>query len=136
MNKTDPFAELRKTCKHNDDGNMLYRPNVNEAWTCFCQTDLGFRPDLDRRLLEIKIRGLLFDLHESRYIYVSNGSMGDIVVANTADECRKQDRYDQATILKLLLSDANIDGHIAEFWANRAERWLMEHPSALKGGAQ
>ena len=56
---------------------VAYYPCVNEdGWKCLdCNAELGFRPDLDREHLEEKVSSLLGDLHEQKFIYVSNGSM-------------------------------------------------------------
>ena len=126
------YAEMRKTCKHNDDGNLFYYPAINEeGWRCFCQTKLGFRPDLDRRLIRTKVSGLLMDLHEHKLLYVSNGSMGDAITENVASECEKRTCYDQQTILALLIGDPNVGGH-AEYWRKESEKWIAER--LLNGG--
>ncbi len=102
------------------------RRALNEAaWTCLdCEADLGFRPDLDRSHTEIKARCILADCHESRLIYVSNGTMGDGIAFNVARRCIEVNRYDQWSILAFILADPNLDDHGA-FWQNRAERWLL-----------
>ncbi len=101
-----------------------YFPAVNEdGWKCCCgcDTKLGYRPDLDNSLLDIKIGGLLNDLHERQFVYVSNGTMGDGITAQVQDRCRKLDRFDQYTILREIL--AQFDAH-AEFW----QRKVIEEP--------
>ena len=121
------FAEMRKTCRHEDDDNLFYYPTVNEAgWRCFCQTEQGFRPDLDRRLIRTKVSGLLMDLHEHKLVRVSNGSMGECIIENVASECEKRGHYDQQTILQLILGDANVSSTHAEFWRKSSEDWIAE----------
>ena len=96
-----------------------------EAWECIdCGTVLGFRPDLDRSHTEIKAHCILLDFHESKLIYVSNGTMGQIIADNVAARCRAENRYDQDSILRFILADPNMNP-ASTFWQNRAERWLL-----------
>jgi hypothetical protein len=96
-----------------------------DAWRCDdCPEVLGFRPDLDRRATFTKVRGILLDFHESNLIYISNGTMGDIIAENVVSRCCDTNRYDQWSILAFILEDPNMASH-APFWQNRAERWLL-----------
>jgi hypothetical protein len=115
-------------CEHDEVGWIAAddaRVALSEAgWTCVdCDTSLGFRPDLDRAYTELKVHAILLDFHESKLIYISNGTEGGIIADNVALRCRDERRYDQWSILRFILEDPNLNGH-GDFWANRAERWL------------
>ena len=77
---------------HTKDGRVV----INEdGWRCIsCQEPLGFRPDLDTEMIELKVQGIIFDLHEGNWLRMSNGTEGQIVGANVAGRCREADRYD------------------------------------------
>lgn len=113
-------------CEHDDLWWKLAGPN-EEGWACHdCDVELGFRPDLDRSHTELKVSGLVFEFHHSQLIYISNGTMGEIIAENVAGRCREENRYDQFSILVFILEDPNLDSaHRGTFWQNRAERWLL-----------
>lgn len=108
-------------------------PATNEdGWKCLaCGKELGFRPDLDQRCAYEKISGLLMELQEREFVYVSNGTEGDIVTENVLTAIRDAGTYDQYSILKAILDEPNIgtERH-AEFWHKRAETWLKERQEA------
>lgn len=111
-------------CEHGDLWWRLAGPN-EEGWTCHdCGAELGFRPDLDRSHTELKVHGLVFAFHESELIYISNGTMGEVIAENVAVRCREKNIYDQLSILRLILDDPNMQPE-SPFWQNRAERWLL-----------
>lgn len=118
------------TCQH-DDGYVFYYRAINEdGWKCDgCNTQLGFRPDLDDRLLRQKVSGFVHDLHEAKFIYVSNGTMGEIITENVEGRCRTEDRFDQYAILAYILTDHSLLGD-GDYWRKQRNRWLMEHPGA------
>lgn len=96
-----------------------------EGWKCVdCDTALGFRPDLDRQLTFLKVRNILSDFHESKLIYISNGTMGDVIAENVAARCAEENQYDQDYILRFILADPNMQPE-STFWQTRAERWLL-----------
>ena len=105
------------------DGGHYCRASINEdGWYCGgCATKLGYRPDLDRELIESKVMGFLMDLHTENLVYVSNSDMGDYIAAGVARRCRELGRYDQQTILKEIFADPNMgaEGHAA-YWAKQA----------------
>ena len=104
-------------------------PCTEAGWKCQdCGKTLGFRPDLDRELTEIKVNGILHDMDEAKVIYISNGTMGEIIAANVALECKRANEYDQLSIVNFILDDGNVDvpGH-AEFWKARAIKYMKEH---------
>lgn len=109
-----------------------WRPATNEdGWECgWCGAKLGFRPDLDDELLEIKVRCLLYDFEEADLVYVSNGTMGDAIVAGVEAAARKRHRFDQHTILRLILEDPNLSGH-ADYWAKERRRVLDGEPDRV-----
>ncbi len=96
-----------------------------EGWECLdCDEVFGFRPDLDRSHIEIKVYCILMGFHESNLIYISNGTMGEIITSNVAARCRDERKYDQKNILRFILDDPNMQPD-SVFWQNRAERWLL-----------
>ena len=104
---------------------QLVGPN-EEGWACHdCDEKLGFRPDLDRSYTELKASGILFEFHEAKLIYVSNGTMGMVIAENVAQRCHAENTYDQQSILRFILEDPNLSETHAEFWRNRATRYLM-----------
>lgn len=102
-------------------------PATNEdGWRCgWCSGGLGFRPDLDRELLDEKVGALLFWLHEAKIVYVSNGTQGEVVTENVATLARGLGQFDQYSLVGLILKDPNLAGH-ADYWAGEARRWLGE----------
>jgi len=108
--------------EHNND-NCFYHNAINEdGWFCSCCGELGFRPDLDKKFLWRKIDGILQDLHEHKFINVSNGSQGEFIVHNVYDACFKEERFDQYFILKEILNEPNIDvkGH-SDYWKKHVQ---------------
>lgn len=112
-------------CEHDDL--VWWLDSCTEAgWGCHdCDAKLGFRPDLDRSHIELKCHGIVFEFHLAKLIYISNGTMGEIVAENVAARCRSENIYDQQSILKFILEDPNIERGHAAFWQNRAERTLL-----------
>lgn len=105
-------------CSHAEFG---YFPAVNEqGWKCFnCGSLLpgepdGYRPDLDRDRVKDKVYGLMNDLHENKFIYISNGTGGDILVEQVAAHCKRAGLYDQISIMQYILALGE-EGH-AKFW--------------------
>lgn len=105
-------------CEHVEFG---YFPAVNEeGWKCFHCNSLmpgepdGYRPDLDRERIEDKVYGLMNDLHENKFIYISNGSGGDIIVGEVSAKCKASGLYDQISIIKYIL-EVGEEGH-ADYW--------------------
>lgn len=111
-------------CEHDE---LVWRPRINEdGWGCYgCDTELGFRPDLDRDVTDLKVHCLLLDFHESKLLYISNSEMGAIVVTNVALRCTRENTYDQQSILRFILDDPNVAREHAQFWRTRAERHLL-----------
>jgi hypothetical protein len=114
------IGELPKLCGHDSEYVRWELAPVNEdGWRCDRCGKLGYRPDLDRKWVEEKCSAVLFwlDLHE--FINVSNGTMGEVLAIDAADRCRKEDRYDQYSIVRFILDDPNLAIH-ADYWAQRA----------------
>lgn len=79
-----------------------------------CKTELGLRPDLDRQLIEGKVSDLLLNLHDGNLIFVSDATEGEFIIHNVVEQCKERDRYDQYTILRLILDEPNVK-ETAEF---------------------
>lgn len=96
-----------------------YAATNEDGWKC-CACDEkpgeppGFCPELDRKLIERKVFGLLDDLHNASLVYVSNGCGGDAIVASVAERCRSEGVYDQASILAFIVGEDG--GSHAKFW--------------------
>ena len=112
----------KNKCSH-PPKELFYYNSINEdGWTCTtCKQQLGYRPDFDRDLIEKKVMGLLMDLHEGKFISVSNGSHGEDIVTYVSRRCKKLRRYDQISILKLICETQK--SHMA-FWKEEARRKL------------
>jgi len=118
------------TCEHKE----IYwycllndRNTCNEdGWYCVdCKKELGFRPDLCKSNIDMKVRNILNDMDEAGIIRVSNGTEGDFIMENVASKCKQLGLYDKYTIVKLIILDPNIgvDSH-AQFWADKAKEVL------------
>lgn len=105
-----------------------------DGWKCAeCLHVFGFRPDFDREHTRDKVETILFWLVEHDFIYVSNASEADGVVASIAKHCREANTFDQQTII-VLIAGFGITGHAA-FWRNQAKQFLCSHPSrSIKDG--
>ena len=120
------------------DGIMWELAITNEdGWKCDRHGAIGYRPDLDRKHIGEKVRSVVFWLHEHGFIYVSNGTMGDVIEDNVVEECQKRDRFDQLTITQLVLADPNLWGH-SDYWANEAAGWprLQQRRAEKEAGQQ
>lgn len=121
------MSEQPKGCDHCREVSFehLYRPAVNEdGWECgHCGAHLGYRPDLDKALIENKVTGLLMDLCDAKFLHVSNGSEAEGVIGQVEAQCRSRGRYDQYTILHLLVEACGRERH-AVYWAGQAAQWV------------
>jgi len=103
---------VAKTCA--DGCEFYYRAAMNEAgWSC----------------LRCKISGLLHDLHDGKFVSVSNEGEG--IIASVASTCRKSGRYDQATIIAAIIAASGADkrercsgGHLADAYHSRSGGWI------------
>lgn len=109
---------MEQLCTHESFG---YFPAINEAgWKCFGCGELldgepnGYRPDLDRSHLEDKVYGIMSDLHQHDFIWISNSGHGEHVLAEVLPRCRETGLYDQITIMHYILESS--DGTHAAFW--------------------
>lgn len=108
-----------KSCEHKT---FYYYPATNEdGWKCAdrCGEKMpgdppGYRPDLDRDEIWLKVGGLLNDLHGADLVYVSNGTGGDGLTSTVADRCKREGRFDQYSILLFLLEEMT-PSH-ADYW--------------------
>lgn len=104
-------------CKHE---NVAYYPATNEeGWKCLdCPEPLGepegYSPQLDRSHIYDKVNGLLLELHESKFIHVSNGTGGDVLTEAVVKECQRSGLYDQVSIMQYILALGE-EGHAA-YW--------------------
>jgi hypothetical protein len=124
-------------CAHPDETlywvvNEKHEAACNEAgWFCGnCSALLGFRPDLDRSEAEVKVQSVLLRLHDTGFVYVSNGTQGDLVIEHVARRCEEQNAYDQYSILRFLLEDPNLGGTHAGFWQKEARDWFAAQRGA------
>lgn len=109
-------------------------PCNEDGWEC-CSCNnkpgepSGFCPQLDRELVAVKIHDLLLALSGhlggTEFIYVSNGSMGEVVVASVAAACRATSFYDQGYILTRIL--------VALGEANGSDYWQRISKGILAG---
>lgn len=109
---------------------IFWFPTLNEeGWLCLqCDTKLGFRPDLDREYLFVKIRDILTTMVEAGLEYVSNGTTGDFICTNVMGECQEKGFYSQEFILLSIMQEPNVDAMGgAKFWKEKAEEWLKEN---------
>jgi hypothetical protein len=97
-----------------------YYSAINEdGWKC---TDCGhrpgeppgFSPELDRKLIWMKVGAILWDACAERLISVSNGSGADVLTSVVADRCVKEGRFDQYSILLYILEEETPEH--AEYW--------------------
>lgn len=112
--------------------NYFWKRCVNEdGWRDASDpnTSLGFRPDLDREHIEAKVNALMLDLHDQTFIYISNGTEGEIVANRVVRRCREKGRFDQISILHWIIVEAYdieiwYDSRHGQFWQDRAVEWL------------
>jgi hypothetical protein len=99
-------------------------PAINEkGWRCIgCDEGSIYSPKLDRELIWAKVDSLLRDLHDKEFICISNGTEGDMLGAEVADRCVKEERYDQYSIILFIMEVITPDH--AEYWKNKAKENL------------
>lgn len=105
-----------------------YLADNEEGWKCLdCGhkpgEPPGYSPELDREEIGSKIYSILLELTQSHstepgFVYVSNGSMGDGIVAVTAAWCRETGHYDQASIAWKCIENC---GAKSDFWREQGE---------------
>ena len=120
-------------CKHEEDS-LVYIPSPEEdGWECACGEKFGFRPDLDRKFIELKVRYILdeicnpFNVNEDnrRLLNIpSNEIESSRIIFNVVKKCRKKGMYDQQTIMKAILSDKH--------YINNPKIWKEEYKKFLK----
>ena len=102
-----------------------YSNFVTEAgWKCCLCNEKpgeppGFSPALDRAELERKVCAVMSDLHDANFIYISNGSGGDMLTADVVEWCRRQNRFDQGSIAFFILATV-VPSH-AKYWGEVSE---------------
>jgi hypothetical protein len=97
------------TCEHPSDECSYWPSRTDAGWRCdTCEAELGLRPDLDRQLIEVKVSGLLHSLSDGNLIFVPDATEGEFITHNVANQCKTRDRYDQYTILRLILDEPNV----------------------------
>ena len=97
-------------------------PN-EQGWRCVVCDERpgeppGFSPHLDREETYRKVSGILMDLCDDGFIYVSSGTAGDGMTVHVAEKCHETGVYDQYTIIRLLMESC--DGH-ADYWKRISE---------------
>lgn len=116
------MSNTKTACSH-DSARWELDPHNEAGWSCEDCGKLGFRPDLDAEYVYEKVDGILFWLAHHDIISVSNSTTGEVIAANVSKAAAKVGRYDQYTLIGLILSDPNLAGH-ADYWAKEAETWL------------
>jgi hypothetical protein len=103
----------------------------NEAgWKCQdCNTNLGFSPKHDRDDTDNKIETILFWLHEHDFLYVSNATDGDSMVARVMKRCRAENAFDQISIIKFLC-ELELETH-GPYWRAEAAKVKLHISSSL-----
>lgn len=110
------MAESKRPCVHE----FYYYLETNEAgWRCanckHCPGEPpGFCPALDRSETFNKVNGLLLELYNAKFVYISNGSHGLSLAETITARCREEGRFDQYSILLFIL-EALTPRHAA-FW--------------------
>jgi hypothetical protein len=105
-------------CKH-PEFYFYPTPATEAGWKCSAcpfkpGEPPGFSPGLDRSHTQIKVMGLLLDLHNHDFVYVSNGSHGEGLEHTVAERCKAEGRFDQYSILLFIL-EAMTPSH-AKYW--------------------
>lgn len=76
----------------------------------------GFRPDLDKTDIRSKVESVLITLDLSKLISIGSSSYGDGLGAAVAERCRKNNRFDQYSIILFVMEE--IAPSHGEYWAN------------------
>ena len=112
------------SCKHDFH---WYLATNEDGWRCVnCDykpgEPPGFDPKLDRSEIEGKVDAVMLMMHHAELIHVSNGSHGDYMTGVIAQRCRDWGRFDQYTIVLLLLRELS-EAH-AVHWREISEAIL------------
>lgn len=114
----------RRECAHEPGETFWYLQATQETgWRCTCGHEWGYRPDLDRDLVSVKVDGILHDLHDMDVLYMSNSDHGHHVARDVARRCEREGRYDQRSIVAFLLGHPDVDNH--RFWQEKARQWFL-----------
>lgn len=106
---THQCQDFRWTPSHNEDG-----------WQCIqCGRPVkgepkGYSPILDKESILEKVDCIMHELHDSDFIYISNGSDGEVTARMVANRCINENRYDQYSIIRFLY-DLQAPDH-ADYW--------------------
>lgn len=98
---------------------IYWRLAANEdGWMCSCGRypgePVGFDPVADKEQIAVKVHSILSELHEKEFIYIANGSEGDILETMVANRCRNENRFDQYSIIRFIM-DLEAPSH-ADYW--------------------
>lgn len=118
-------------CNHKEE--LFYYNSVNEdGWKCIsCGEELGFRPDLDKKLIDIKVRGILADMYDAKLIYISNGCEGDGITSYVSTQCIKKGRFDQYFIIKCII-DCMYKSH-SDYWKKESSSFIFNQKEVSDG---
>jgi len=137
---------MKKTkCKHKQPFWYSKRPDRknsyvgsscnDDGWYCpDCNTPLGFRPDLDRGEIGVKVSCILHDFVDAGLICVSNGTEAECIIENVMRECEKTKRFDSYSILKFILDDQNIGADSHAEWYVKEAKGVREGKRTTRGG--
>ena len=132
-----PKQTKKEKCEHEEDS-LCYKPSPDEdGWECTCGEKLGFRPDLDRKFTDLKVRYILeemcnpFEVDEEAGKLIdspSNDTEANILINSIVEKCERKGMYDQQTIMKAILSDKHYIND-PEHWKKESEKFLRNKKS-------
>lgn len=122
-------------CDHPMEELYYYPAHSNAGWRCLkCQAELGERVGLDQKRTYIKIRGLMDDLREAKFIYISNGTEGDCFMEHIRCQCAKSNDFTQDNIVFEILKKHKQNRDLMHELVKDCAK--TEFPMTLQGGKQ
>jgi hypothetical protein len=88
--------------------------NGDNGWKCVNCSFVPPEPEQERLshdMLAMKIYGITQDLFDDKWIYIPNGSTGEVIQINILNACIKAKRNDELFIAQCAFSDPNVDLH-------------------------
>ena len=81
----------------------------------------GYDPQRDRSDIREKVHAVLFQLHLTDIVYVSNSDHGEWLAAEVATRCVREDTFDQLSIVRFLCEALDDDGKHSAHWRDQAQ---------------